>query len=354
MPHDVDRKDSHLDLALERQVEFPQGDATGFGALRLEHDALPELDLDDVDPETTLLGKRLAAPLVVGAMTGGTPRAAEMNRRLGLAAARCGIGFALGSQRKMLAETATRSTFAVREWAPDLRLVFGNIGAVQLNYGVGLPELERLVADVGADALSLHLNPLQEAIQPGGDTRFSALLPKLRSVAAGLGVPVLLKEVGSGISETTAVKIRDLPVAGVETAGVGGTSWSRIESLRTPDPVKRAVGERFTRWGIPTAESVAICRRVLPDRVVIASGGIRNGIEVAKAIALGADAAAIALPLLRAAERSVDEAVEAISRIVAELRTAMFLTGARTVADLRTRRLLHARDLTAEPEGELR
>src|SRR6266542_6611191 len=154
-----DRKDSHLSLALEREVEFPQGDAAGFGALRLEHDALPELDLDEVDPATTLLGKRLAAPLVVGAMTGGTTRAAEMNRRLALAAARCGIGFALGSQRKMLAETATRSTFAVREWAPDLRLVFGNIGAVQLNYGVGLPELERLVADVGAeDRKSTRLN----------------------------------------------------------------------------------------------------------------------------------------------------------------------------------------------------
>lgn len=354
MTQPVDRKDSHLGLALEREVEFPQGDATGFGALRLEHDALPELDLDEVDPGTTLLGKRLSAPLVIGAMTGGTARAADMNRRLAVAAARCGIAFALGSQRRMLAEAATRSTFAVREWAPELRLLFGNIGAVQLNYGVGLSELERLVTDVGADALSLHLNPLQEAIQPGGDTRFSALLPKIRAVAAGLGVPVLLKEVGTGISETTALKIRDLPVAGVETAGVGGTSWSRIESLRTTDPVKRAVGERFTRWGIPTAESVAICRRVLPDRVVIASGGIRNGIEVAKAIALGADAAAIALPFLRAAERSIDEAVEAITQVVAELRTAMFLTGARTVADLRTRRLLHARDLTAEPEGERR
>jgi isopentenyl-diphosphate Delta-isomerase len=350
----VDRKDSHLDLALGREVEFPQRDATGFGALRFEHDALPELDLDEVDPATTLLGKRLAAPLVVGAMTGGTPRASEMNRRLAVATARCGIGFAIGSQRKMLADASTRATFAVREWAPDLRLVLGNIGAVQLNYGVGLPELERLVAGVGADALSPHLNPLQEAIQPGGDTRFSALLPKLRAVAAGLGVPVLLKEVGAGISETTALKIRDLPVAGVETAGVGGTSWSRIESMRATDALKRAVGERFTRWGIPTAESIEICRRVLPDRVVIASGGIRNGIEIAKAIALGADAAAVALPLLRAAERSIEDAVEAISLLIAELRTTMFLTGARTVSELRTRRLLRARDLTAEPGEEPR
>ena len=349
-PKAEDRKDSHLRLALGGGVEFPEGDATGFGALRLDHDALPELDLDEIDTAVTLLGKPLAAPLVIGAMTGGTPAAGEVNRRLALAAARAGIGFALGSQRKMLADPATRATYDVRAFAPDLRLLVGNVGAVQLNYGVGLPELARLVAEVGADALALHLNPLQEAIQPEGNTRFSSLLPKLRAVAAGLRVPVLLKEVGAGISETTALKIRELPVAGVETAGVGGTSWSRIESLRATDPTTRAVGERFTRWGVPTAESVAICRRVLPDRIVIASGGIRNGIEIAKAIALGADAAALALPFLRAAERSVEDAVEAIGRIVAELRTAMFLTGARTVADLRTRPLRRARDLTAEPE----
>ncbi len=345
-----DRKDAHLRLALGEQVEFPEGDANGFGALRLEHDALPEIDLDEVDTGTTLLGKRLAAPLVIGAMSGGTPGAGELNRRLSLAAARAGIGFALGSQRKMLADPATRATYDVRAWAPDLRLLVGNVGAVQLNYGVGLRELERLVADVRADALALHLNPLQEAVQPEGDTRFSSLLPKIRAVAGGLRVPVLLKEVGAGISETTALKIRELPVAGVETAGVGGTSWSRIESMRAADPTRRGVGERFTRWGVPTAESVAICRRVLPDRTLIASGGIRNGIEIAKAIALGADAAALALPLRRAAERSVDDAVEAIGRIVAELRTAMFLTGARTVAELRTRTVRRARDLTAEPE----
>ena len=348
----LDRKDSHLHLALERQVEFPAGDATGFAALRLEHDALPELDLEEVDVSTTLLGKRLAAPLVVGAMTGGTPRAGEVNRRLAAAAARCGIGFCVGSQRKMLAEASTRATYAAREWAPDLPLLVGNVGAVQLNFGVALDEVEALVAGIGADALALHLNPLQEAIQPGGDTRFSALVPKIRAIAAGLRVPVLLKEVGAGISERTALKIRALPVAGVETAGVGGTSWSRIESMRTGDPIQRALGERFTRWGVPTAESVEICRRVLPDRVVIASGGLRSGIEVAKAIALGADAAAVALPLLRAAERSVDDAVAAISLLVAELRTAMFLTGARTVAELRTRRVLRARDLTAGGGGD--
>jgi len=236
----------------------------------------------------------------------------------------------------------------VREAAPDLPLLVGNMGAVQLGDGVGPRELGRLVREVGCDAFAFHLNPLQEAIQPEGETRFAGLMERLREVAPQLPVPVLLKEVGAGISETTAFKIRELLVAGVETAGVGGTSFSLIESLRTEDPVQRASGRLFARWGVPTAESVATCRRILPDRVVIASGGIRNGIEVAKALALGADAAALALPLLRAAERSVEAAVEVITRTVEELRTAMFLTGCRTVADLRQRRLARLRDLTAE------
>lgn len=346
----TDRKDSHLSIALEREVEFPSSDASGFGALRFDHDALPELDLEEVRTDVALLGKRLAAPLVVGAMTGGTPRAAEMNRRLAIAAARCGVAFALGSQRKMLVDPATRGSYAVRDVAPDLPLLFGNLGAVQLNCGVGVDDVRRLIAEVGCDAFNFHLNPLQEAIQPEGQTCFSALVPKLREMIPALGVPVLLKEVGSGISETTARKIAELPVAGVETAGVGGTSWSRIESLRTEDPVQRGVGALFTRWGIPTAESVATCRRVLPaGAVVIASGGIRNGIEIAKALALGADAAALALPVLRAAERSIDDAAQALQRLVAELRTVMFLTGCRSVAELRSRRLTRARDLTAEP-----
>jgi isopentenyl-diphosphate delta-isomerase len=344
----ADRKDSHLALCLSEDVEASIRDAGGFGALRFDHDALPEIDLAEVRTEVTLLGKRLAAPLVVGAMTGGTARAGEVNRRLAAAAARCGVGLALGSQRRMLQDPSCRDTYAVRDAAPGLPLLFGNLGAVQLNYGVGAAELRQLVAEVGADAFHLHLNPLQEAVQPGGDVRFGALLPKLRAVVPEVGVPVLLKEVGSGISETTARKIRELPVAGVETSGVGGTSWAKVESLRASDPVQRGVGELFARWGIPTAESVAICRRELPGRVVIASGGIRNGIEAAKAIALGADAVAVALPVLRAAERSVDEAVAALERLVAELRTAMFLTGSRTVDDLRRRRLSPARDLTAD------
>ena len=345
---EIDRKDSHLDLCLVEPVEFTSGGANGFAELRFDHDALPEIDKESVSTEVELLGKRLAAPIVVGAMTGGTARAGDLNRRLALAAERCQVGFALGSQRKMLDDPSTRPTFAVREAAPGMPLLFGNLGAVQLNYGVGARDVRRLADGVGCDAFLFHMNPLQEAIQPEGDTRFAGLLARLRAIVPEVGLPVLLKEVGAGISRTTALKIRGLPVAGVETSGVGGTSWSKIESLRTQDPVQRSTGELFARWGVPTAESIVTCRSVLPDRVVIASGGIRNGIEAAKAIALGADAVALALPLLRAAERSAEEAALAIARVVEELRTAMFLTGCRAVSDLRQRPLVRARDLTAE------
>ena len=344
---EIDRKDSHIALCLEEQVE-PQGGEGGFAGLRFDHDALPEIDRDAVQLESELLGKPLAAPLVIASMTGGTARAGELNRRLALAAEACGVGMALGSQRRMLEDPAARSTFAVREVAPRLPLLFGNIGAVQLNYGVSAREIRGLVDAVGCDAFLFHLNPLQEAIQPEGNTRFSGLLTRLRAVVPEVGVPVLLKEVGSGISRTTVAKIREIPVAGIETSGVGGTSWSKIESLRTEDPVQRSTGELFARWGVPTAESIAICREELPGRAVIASGGIRNGIEVAKALALGADAASIALPLLRAAERSAEDAILALRRIVEELRTVMFLTGCRTVPELRRRTLRRARDLTAE------
>jgi isopentenyl-diphosphate delta-isomerase len=344
----IDRKDSHLTICLEEEVEFGSDGASGFADLRFDHDALPEVDRASVSTEVDLLGRRLAAPLVIASMTGGTPRAGEVNRRLALAAEACRVGIALGSQRKMLQDPSTRSTFALREVAPGLPLLFGNVGAVQLNYGVGADDVRRLVDAVGCDAFFFHLNPLQEAIQPEGETRFSGLLKRLQEVVPAVGVPVLVKEVGCGISRTTARKLQEVPIAGVDTAGVGGTSWSKIESLRTADPLQRGTGELFARWGVPTAESVAVCRELLPDRVIIASGGIRNGIEVAKALALGADAVSLALPLLRAAERSVEDAVLALRSIIEELRTAMFLTGCRTVQDLRWRKLVRARDLTAE------
>jgi isopentenyl-diphosphate Delta-isomerase len=343
------RKDAHLTICLEEEVEYRSHDGNDFGSYRFDHDALPEIDKVNVRLETDFLGKRLAAPLLVGAMTGGTVRAAEVNRRLATVCARCGIGLALGSQRRMLEDPSVRDSYAVRAHAPDLRLLIGNMGAVQLNYGVGVAELEALVSGVSCDALNLHLNPLQEAIQPEGNVNFSALRARIATVARQLSVPVLVKEVGAGISETTAAKLAELPIAGVETAGTGGTSWSKIESRRAgEDVVRRATGELFARWGVPTAESVVACRRCLPRTMaVIASGGIRNGIEAAKALALGADVVAFALPVLKAVETSIEAGVETIERVKEELRTAMFLTGARTIADLRSRPLRRVRDFTA-------
>ena len=344
------RKDAHLTICLEDEVELSSRDGNGFASYRFDHDALPEIAKKDVSLETTFLGRRLAAPLLVGAMTGGTPRAAEVNRRLAIAAAKTGIGMALGSQRRMLEDAEARASYAVREHAPELRLLVGNIGAVQLNYGVGLAEIEMLVSGAGCDAINLHLNPLQEAIQPEGDTDFSGLLARITELAPRVSVPVLVKEVGSGISETTALKLSRLPIAGVETAGAGGTSWSKIESRRAATGgIQQTTGELFARWGVPTAESVVTCRRVLPDTMaVVASGGIRNGIEIAKALALGADVVAFALPLLKAVEESIEAGIVAIERAKEELRTAMFLTGARNVEELRMRPLRRAHDFTSE------
>lgn len=344
MPDEANRKDSHLSICLDAPVEFPAG--RGFGSLRFDHDALPELDKADIDLETTLFGVRLAAPLLIGAMTGGTARAGEINRRLAVAAARAGVGFALGSQRPMLEDASVTPSFDVRPHAPDLRLLVGNLGAVQLNYGVDAADINAVIAAVGCDAFNLHLNPLQEAVQLGGNTNFSGLLAKLDRTIPALSVPVLIKEVGAGISETTARKLATLPIAGVETAGLGGTSWSAIESRRTTDALQRSIGERFAQWGIPTVESIGICRRVMPDRIVVASGGVRSGVDAAKALALGADAVALALPMLKAASRSVEDVEAEIARTLEELRTVMFLTGCRTVSDLRLRPLRDAIDLT--------
>lgn len=232
----------------------------------------------------------------------------------------------------------------MREHAPELPLLIGNVGAVQFNYGMTGADVANLARLVGADAFNFHLNPLQEAVQPEGDVNFRGLIPQLEKAIPQVGVPVLLKEVGSGISEATARKIRHLPLYGVETAGVGGTSWSKIESLRHDGGRGRSMGDLFARWGVTTPESILAIRAQMQKTRIVASGGIRNGIEIAKALALGADVAALALPLLKAAETSEDAAHEALITIIEELRTACFLTGSRTVADLKTKPLQRVQD----------
>lgn len=339
-PATEDRKDAHLRICLEEPIER-LGVTTGFERYRFEHDAFCELDRKDVDISTAAFGKRLSAPLMIGAMTGGTARAGEINRVLAEAAQECGIAMGLGSQRKMIESPETAASFRVRDVAPDI-LLMGNVGAVQLNYGVTADDVRRLITDVDADIFTFHLNPLQEAIQPEGDTNFKGLVEKLGHIIGELGVPILCKEVGAGLGEKALRKIAHLPFAGIETAGVGGTSWSKIETYRTDSWVQQMTGRNLGDWGIPTADSLSAAVRVFGDKkTIICSGGIRTGMQVAKALALGADLVASALPFLRAAvDGGKDAVVLRIRQFMDELRTICFVTGSKNLAELREQRLL--------------
>ena len=329
----AERKDHHLRLALGERVEVAA--ARGWEALQLVPRALPELALDEVDTAVTFLGKRLAFPLIVGSMTGGTELAGTLNRRLARAAARAGIGMALGSQRVMLKKPETRATFAVREAAPELPLLIANVGAVQLNYGVGADEAEAIVAAVGADALVLHLNAAQEAVQPEGDTDFRGLCAKMRALAGVMSVPVGVKEVGQGFTRRDVRALCEgRPFAFIESAGAGGTSWTLIEGKRAKDDGGRELGALFADWGVPAVTSLLACVEAGAGTPVIASGGLRSGLDAARALAAGASLSAMALPLLKAAAVSDDEAYAVLMAFRRAFATAMFLVGAKTVAEL--------------------
>ena len=331
------RKDEHLDLCLHGNVDQRGRDHHPFDRFVFTHDALPEIDLAEVDLRVEFLGIELKLPLVIGAMTGGTPRAALVNRRLAQAAASTGIAFALGSQRAMLLNPQTLDSYAVKKYAPHLPLLFGNLGAVQLNHGVDAEALRFLIERVECDAFNFHLNPLQEAIQSEGDRNFKGLIGRLSEVIPQLGVPVFLKEVGAGISERTALKIRDsqLPIAGIETAGTGGTSWAKVEAQRAQDPAHAAAGQVLAHWGIPTPESTRVARRIFPDLPLIGSGGLRHGLDLAKVLACGADLGGLALPFLQAAEESTEAVIREIEALALTLKTILFVLGCRRPSDLR-------------------
>jgi isopentenyl-diphosphate delta-isomerase len=327
-----DRKAEHIQLALDQRMQLGH---SFFDDYRFEPEACPEIDIEEIDTSVEFLGRRLAAPLLISSMTGGTEMAGRINRNLAEGAERTGIAVGLGSQRKALEDPAKADTFRVREVAPSVVLL-ANLGAVQLNYGMGVRECRQAVDMIGADALILHLNALQEAIQPEGQCNFSGLLPKIGEVVREVGVPVVVKEIGCGISETTARALASQGVRIVDTAGVGGTSWARIEAQRAGD---LEIGELFAGWGLPTPESVRQVRRV-EGLTVIASGGVRNGLDAAKAIALGAGLAGFAHPFLAPAMESAERVADKVRRTVRELKICMFCLGVKTIAELQRTKLL--------------
>ncbi|NTW09289.1 MAG: type 2 isopentenyl-diphosphate Delta-isomerase, partial [Anaerolineaceae bacterium] len=307
--------------------------SSGLDSYRFVHEALPELNLSEVDTTTQLFGKKLGSPILISSMTGGTKDAGKINMRLAEAAQEATLAMGVGSQRAALEDSRAASTFKVRKVAPDI-LLFANLGAVQLNYGYDISHCQRAVEMIDADALYLHLNPLQEAVQHGGDTNWKGLARNIERVCKTLGVPVVAKEVGWGISERIARTLVDCGVSAIDVAGAGGTSWSQVEMYRAPDDLTRELASSFVGWGIPTAESIQLVGKVAPTLPIFASGGLKDGIDIAKCIALGAALGGMAGPFLRAAAVSSEKIQQQIELTRQQLRIAMFSTGAGTLKSL--------------------
>jgi isopentenyl-diphosphate Delta-isomerase len=324
------RKASHIDVCLAYSVEFEQR-TTGFERVDLPYRALPESDLREVELETTFLGRSLRAPVLIGAMTGGAGLSRRINMNLATAAEELGVGLMLGSQRVMLEDPRLVESFAVRHLAPST-LVLGNLGVAQLRRGYGAAEIVQAIEAVEADGLALHTNALQEAMQADGDTDFRGLVTKLHEIVPAVSYPLVLKEVGHGLSAEVARSVAGAGFAALDVAGAGGTSWARVEQLVRHGEVRHP---DIAEWGIPTAAAIRQVNAALPDARLVASGGIRTGLDAAKALTLGADVVALALPLLAPALDSAAAVVAALETLIGELRAAMHCAGARTVEELR-------------------
>lgn len=332
------RKVDHIRINLEKDVSFPNL-TTGLEKYRFMHQGLPEIDLRQVDSTVQLFGKTVSAPILISSMTGGTEMAAKINRNLAEAAQQHGIAMGLGSQRAAIENADLAASYQVRKLAPDI-LLFANIGAVQFNYGYGLPECERAVDMVGADALILHFNVLQEAVQPEGDVNFAGLLNKVEQVCKAISVPVIAKEVGWGFSEKNVRDLANAGVSAIDVAGSGGTSWSEVEYHRAPTAFHARVAASFANWGIPTADAILYAVAGAPDLPVIASGGLRDGIDIAKCVALGATLGGLAGPFLKTGDDSVEAVDQLIRELTAQFRIAMLCSGVQTIAELRNTPLL--------------
>jgi isopentenyl-diphosphate delta-isomerase len=327
-----ERKADHIDLCATGDVGFRRK-TTMLELVDLVHDSLPELALDEIDTSIEILGKKLKAPIVISAMTGGTPRARDINRELAAIAEERGYGFGLGSQRPML-RGGKDDTYAVRSEAPTT-LILGNIGAVQARE-LATDAVMDLVGRVGADALCIHMNPAQEIVQAGGDRYFAGALGAMERLAEELSVPVVAKETGCGIGPRAARRIARAGVRHIDVSGAGGTSWVAVETERAA-PGARSLGMALREWGVPTAASVIIAKKARPRfETIIATGGIQSGVDAAKAIALGAHAAGIARPVLQALHNGGrDGALRFLEQVEAEIRAVMLLVGAGSVRALR-------------------
>jgi len=322
------RKSDHIRINLEEDVK--SGLSSGLEGYHFVHQALPELNLEDIDLSCEVFKRKLRAPILISSMTGGTEEAGDINRTLAEAAQETGIAMGLGSQRAAIENPELSSTFQVRQYAPDA-LLFANLGAVQLNYGYGVEQCQRAVDMIEADALILHLNALQEAVQPEGDTQFAGLLSKIENVCQSLPVPVIIKEVGWGFSEQAARQLEAAGVSAIDVAGAGGTSWTQVEMHRAKNQYQARLAAAFLDWGVPTAQSIINIRSVAPGIKIFGSGGLRDGIDIAKCIALGASLGGMASPFLKAANHSLIETIDTIRLIKRQIQVAMFASG---VADL--------------------
>jgi len=327
------RKREHIETVLNEDVGA-KGVSTGFEAYQFEHVALPEIDLDAIDLSTELFGRRLAAPFLISSMTGGTGAARDINRHLAQAAQALGLAMGVGSQRAAIERPELAETYKVRDLAPDI-LLFANMGAVQLNTGYGLDEARRAVEMIDADVLFLHLNPLQEAVQAEGDRNWRGLFDRIEKIVREIETPVAVKEVGNGINATVARRLADCGVAAIDIAGAGGTSWSEVEAHRQNDPASRRIAHSFAGWGNPTASALMEVVAAVPDLPIFASGGLRDGIDAAKAVRLGATVAGAAAPMLGGATVTADAVRDELKVLIDEFRIALFCTGSRALERLR-------------------
>ncbi|HLA42910.1 MAG TPA: type 2 isopentenyl-diphosphate Delta-isomerase [Aggregatilineales bacterium] len=334
------RKEEHININLTQDVKFPTL-KTGLEKYRFLHHALPEIDFKDINTEVSIFGKKTGSPVFISSMTGGTERAQNINRTLAQVAQEYHLAMGVGSQRAALEDPEQIKTFQVRPVAPDI-LLFANLGAVQLNYHYGINHCLRAVEMIEADALILHFNALQEAVQPEGDTNFYRLSDKVAEVCAKLPVPVIAKEVGWGFSPPDVRLLADAGVSAIDVAGSGGTSWSQVEYHRAPTAFHAEVARSFADWGIETAEAIRYVKDTVPGMTVFASGGLRTGIDAAKCIALGATLTGIAGSFLKAADQSIDAVRELVEILQAQLKISMFCTGSRTIEELARAELIQS------------